>query len=82
MLVHSYLYYVLDSPIINDHVWQQWANELAILQTQHQADIGWYDSEFKDWTGDTGMHLPKNEWIINKALQLLRIHNILINNRK
>ena len=32
MLVHSYLYYKLDNPIIDDDTWQKWANELAELQ--------------------------------------------------
>ena len=66
MLVHSYLYYVLDSPVISDDKWQQWADELTALQLQ-EKQIGFYDEEFADWDGSTGMHLPKDEWIDYRA---------------
>ena len=35
MLVHSFLYYKLDDPIIDDDKWQRWANELAELQNNN-----------------------------------------------
>ena len=38
MLVHSYLYYRLDKPIISDDTWQKWANELAELQRENPFD--------------------------------------------
>ena len=66
MLVHSYLYYVLDSPVITDDKWQQWADELTALQLQ-KKQIGFYDEEFADWDGSTGMHLPKDDWIDYRA---------------
>lgn len=66
MLVHSYLYYVLDSPVITDDKWQQWADELTALQLQ-EKQIGFYDEEFADWDGSTGMHLPKDDWIDYRA---------------
>lgn len=66
MLVHSYLYYVLDSPVISDDKWQQWADELTALQL-HEKQIGFYDEEFADWDGSTGMHLPKDDWIDYRA---------------
>ena len=80
MLVHSYLYYVLDDPIISDDVWQQWANELLHLQNQYKgldikSDICYYDEVFKDWDGTTGHHLPfDDKWVIRKALQIRRIN--------
>lgn len=70
MLVHSYLYYTLDDTIITDEKWQQWADELTELQKQ-KSDIGFYDKEFGDWNGSTGMHLPSPAWIVNKAKKLL-----------
>ena len=66
MMVHSYLYYVLDSPVITDDKWQQWADELTALQLQ-KKQIGFYDEEFVDWDGSTGMHLPKDDWIDYRA---------------
>lgn len=72
MLVHSYLYYHRDTSIVSDHQWQDWANELTTLQKLYPDPIGFYDNEFQDWDGSTGMHLPINNWIYQKAEQLLR----------
>lgn len=70
LLVHSYLYYVLDDPVVPDDVWQSWANELAEINT----DIGFYDEAFKDWDGTTGYYLPfEDKWIVSKALQIRRL---------
>ena len=50
MLVHSYLYYKLDNPIIDDDTWQKQANELAELQRENPFDcnIKFYDDAFAD----------------------------------
>lgn len=71
MLIHSYLYYHLDTSVISDDQWQQWANELQYLQDLFPDSIGFYDKVFIDWDGSTGMHLPKDNWIRDKAHQLL-----------
>lgn len=70
MMVHSYLYYTMDANVIDDDTWQRWADELVELQ-KRKATIGFYDEEFADWTGATGMHLPKDKWIENRAKRLL-----------
>jgi hypothetical protein len=72
MLVHSFIYYHLDDSVVSDHTWQKWANELRDLQAVHGWQHGWYDDAFRDWNGSTGCHLPRDSWVINKALQLLR----------
>jgi hypothetical protein len=72
MLIHSYLYYVRDSPVVSDDQWQVWANELTTLQQAHGVTVGFYDAEFADWAGETGCHLPQDEWVTRKALQLTR----------
>lgn len=76
MLVHSHLYYVLGTSIVSDNVWQGWANELVELQRAEPADsdIGFYDPEFKDWDGATGMHLPNDGWVTNMANKVLALH--------
>lgn len=77
MLIHSCLYYELDSPIIDDHQWQSWANELEQLQLEHPDDckIGFFDWEFRDWSGTTGAHLNHREpWVYNKAKNILELH--------
>jgi hypothetical protein len=78
MLVHSYLYYVLDENVITDEKWQQWADELTSLQSTWNTlgmtkEIGFYDKEFAEWNGSTGMHLPQENWIRDRAKYLLNI---------
>jgi hypothetical protein len=70
MLVHSYLYYVMDDSVVTDGKWQDWANELVALQKQ-KTDIGFYDEEFSNWDGSTGMDLPHDDWIVQRAKWLL-----------
>lgn len=72
MLVHSFLYYVLDDPIVSDHQWQEWADELVVLQAIWGDEIGFYDASFRDWDGSTGCHLDRDPWVEGKARQLLR----------
>ncbi len=72
--VHSYLYYQLDTPIVSDATWQRWADELVTLQRDFDGRVLFYDREFFDWDGSTGMHLPKDPWIAEKAAQVLRLH--------
>lgn len=74
MLAHSYLYYWLDSPIISDHQWQAWADELAAMQKAHPGGVGFYDPEFADWDGSTGMHLPNDGSVAGAARHLLALH--------
>jgi len=71
MLLHSYLYYVIDDTIISDDKWQQWADELVELQKQ-KSDIGFYDDAFRDWSGSTGMHLPFDQWVIDRANKYIK----------
>lgn len=75
MLIHSYLYYTLDTSIISDHQWQKWADELTDLQHNNPTKIGFYDTAFEGWDGSTGMHLPKDQWVIDKANYLLDRHS-------
>lgn len=72
MLVHSCIYYLYDDSLVTDHTWQAWADELVELQKDYKDPIGFYDEAFKDWDASTGYHLPKDEYVVNKALHLLR----------
>lgn len=74
MLIHSCIYYELNDNIVSDHKWQQWADELEKLQRENpsKCNIGFFDKEFKDWTGATGNHLPhRNSWVMRKAQSIL-----------
>lgn len=77
LLVHSRLYYIDDQPIVSDHQWQAWADELTQLQTKHPelCQLDFYDKEFSDWNGDTGFHLPLYDpRVMATALYVQRLH--------
>lgn len=77
MLIHSCIYYELDEAIISDHRWQRWADELQELQEKYPncCTIGFFDDEFKDWTGATGNHLPhRHPWVYEKSRRMLDYH--------
>ena len=70
MLIHSYLYYREDSPLISDDDWQRRANELAALIKEHGHQTGLHDNQFHDWDGTTGMHLIFDDWTVAMAGRL------------
>lgn len=71
MLVHSFIYYVLDDSLVSDDTWQKWANDLVELQKEYPRPIKFYDDEFKDWDGSTGCHLPIDHWVQKVANRLV-----------
>lgn len=79
MLLHSCLYYELDSPVISDHQWQDWANELEKLQNDNPdcKKIGYFDWEFRDWSGTTGAHLNHRHPVVYaKAKRLIELEKM------
>jgi len=79
MLIHSCLYYEMDTNLISDRTWDMWAKELRQLQADYpeiSRQVGWYEA-FKDWDASTGAFLPlKDEWVVNKARQVAGIRTI------
>ena len=71
MLVHSYLYYELGESQVSDHLWQEWADELAELQGTFDWRIGFYDPQFRDWDGSTGYHLKYDVSVRRVAERLM-----------
>lgn len=72
MLVHSFLYYELDSNIIDDHTWSMWGVELAELQKKYpkeSAEVEYADL-FSDWDGSSGAHLVYDDTIKSIAYRL------------
>lgn len=86
MLVHSCLYYEMNTNMISDKQWDEWARELAQLQKDNPTvseRVMWYDA-FKDWDASTGAFLPiKDEWVVKKAnfLKNLKIKNLDVTNK-
>ena len=77
MLVHSRLYYMLDTNIISDDKWQEWANELASLQQEHpdKCKIDFFDDDFKEWTGASGNFLPlDSQYAVSKGKILIEMN--------
>lgn len=74
ILVHSLIYYELDTNLVSDNQWAAWATELAELQRQYPdvADKVIFAEAFKEFDGSTGFDLPyRDEQIINIAHRLL-----------
>lgn len=76
ILIHSYIYYILDDNIISDTKWNNWATELVSLQRKYPeiASSVIYNDMFSDWQGSTGADFEYNDYIVNKANYLLAIH--------
>lgn len=61
ILVHSIIYYSRGTSIIEDYKFDSWGQQLVQLQTDHPEDseaVEYMRDEFRDFTGDTGFHLP------------------------
>lgn len=77
ILVHSCIYYELDSNLVSDETWSTWAQELVKLQKKYPqiAERVDYAKEFKDFDGSTGFNLPtRNPEVMSKARYLLKLH--------
>lgn len=75
ILVHSYLYYELNTNIIDDGTWSQWAKELSDLQNAYPeiAKTLPLHDEFKNFDYSTGCNLDYNKsWVVRAANLLLK----------
>ena len=76
MLIHSKLYYDMNTNLITDRQFDEWGRELVQLQRDNPniAKRICFAEAFKDWDASTGAFLPlQNPWVIGKAQQLLNI---------
>ena len=78
LLVHSCLYYEMDTNLISDRTWDMWARELKQLQADYpdiSRKVEWY-AAFEDWDASTGAFLPlKDPWVVRKAKQVAGIRS-------
>lgn len=74
MLIHSHIYYRLNTNILDDKQFDKWAYELRDLQAKYPEESAACDlaEEFEGWDGTTGFHLPEHDWIDGIARSLLR----------
>lgn len=78
MLIHSKLYYDMDTNLITDRQFDEWGRELVQLQRDNPniAKRICFAEAFKDWDASTGAFLPlQDEWVCRKANQILAIAN-------
>lgn len=77
ILTHSYLYYQMNTNIIDDYTYDSWCSELVELQRTHpteSSNVKFYYEEFLTFDGSTGYHLPKESWMHDLCLRLLKYH--------
>ena len=77
LVIHSCIYYEMNTNLVTDKQWDSWAKELVQLQHDYpeiSSKVCWY-KEFKDWDGSSGAFLPiKDKWVVYQANKLL--HNL------
>lgn len=73
IMLHSYLYYELDTNLITDKLWSDWAKELEILQRDYPEIeiLVPYRDGFEDWDASTGALLPYSNRIVALANKLV-----------
>lgn len=74
ILIHSCIYYRMNTNIIPDSTWDKWAGELERLQNKYPKiakECDWHEA-FRNFNASTGFNLPLgNSWVRSKARQLL-----------
>ena len=76
LALHSTIYYVYDTNIIGDNVYDRFSKELVELQKRfplQSKEAPLYEA-FKDWDGSTGFHLTHRLDFHQKALHMIRLH--------
>lgn len=60
ILVHSFLYYQLNTNLISDHVFDRWSKELVSLMQSNPELVKQtvYYNGFKEFDGSSGYDLP------------------------
>jgi NAD-dependent DNA ligase len=78
ILVHSFLYYRMNTSIISDGQYDTWARELMQLQRDYPeiASECPEAESFADYNETTsGFNLPLHGWVQTVAERVLRYHN-------
>ncbi len=76
IMVHSYIYYELNTNVISDEKWSLWAEELKELQDNFPeiSNNAFYAREFEDFNPSSGYYLDyKQAWVEQTALKLLKL---------
>lgn len=78
MLVHSYIYYKMNTNLIEDHTFDKWCRELVQLHIKYPTESKscMFQKAFQGWSGFSGYDLfskdtHAEQWASNKAKQLM-----------
>ncbi len=74
LLIHSRLYYELNTNLVADSEFDRFAYELVALQKKYPeiSSRVVFAEAFEDWDGSTGAFLPLNDpWVVYKTKRLL-----------
>lgn len=77
VLTHSFLYYRLNTSIIDDHTFDRWSKELADLQNKYPeiAKSCVYADAFEGFDGSSGFDLPLYlPEVMSRGYRLLEYH--------
>ena len=73
ILIHSCIYYQLDSNIVSDEKFDAWAKELEKLMKDNPGLYSdRFDYAFENWDSSSGFNLPNRDpWVLGQAEYLL-----------
>lgn len=77
ILVHSYIYFVLDNSIISNHKFDEWANELIMLQNDNpeiSSKVELYDifHDFSNVSDSSSLNFELDPFLPKRAERLLK----------
>ncbi len=77
VLVHSIIYYRLNTNIVSDYQYDKFAKKLKALQDKYpelSKAVPDYNKEFEGWDGCSGYNLKcmSDLWAVKKATQLVK----------
>jgi len=83
ILIHSYLYWYKDNPMVSDTLFDNWKINLVHLQKQFSEDekfklikIDFFDSAFTNWDGKNSKALPLfDDWVVSRVDMLDKYKN-------
>lgn len=78
VVLHSFLYYRMDEPIISDAVFDKWSVELVRLQASYpliSKKVAYHLDYFKDWDGSTGCDIPFTRADELNAARVMHYHH-------
>ena len=79
LLIHSCLYYNMDTNIVSDKKWDEWARELVKLQKDYPElsnNVCWSEA-FADWDASSGAFLPLDDpWVIRIAKRFVQVKEV------